>query len=46
MHGLNMVDLKSALELMIFGWGGVFVVLFVIYLASQALIKLFPVKER
>lgn len=35
-------SLKIALELMLFGMGGVFLVLFILYLVSQALIKIFP----
>ncbi|ETY75364.1 OadG-related small transporter subunit [Lactiplantibacillus fabifermentans] len=37
-------NLEIAFELMGFGMGGVFLVLFVIYLISKALIKIFPVK--
>ncbi|MDR0921302.1 MAG: OadG family protein [Lactobacillales bacterium] len=37
--------LKQALELMVFGMGGVFIVLFIIYVISQLLIKIFPVKK-
>ncbi|MGO3733074.1 MAG: OadG-related small transporter subunit [Vagococcus sp.] len=42
---MNVVDLKIALELMAFGMGGVFFVLFVLYLTSQALLKLFPASK-
>lgn len=43
---VNMEDLKIAFELLGFGWGGgVFVVLFIIYLASKLLTKLFPIKK-
>ncbi|WP_278252581.1 OadG-related small transporter subunit [Candidatus Enterococcus moelleringii] len=38
-------DLLTALELLVFGWGGVFVVILIIYLASQMLAKMFPVKK-
>lgn len=38
-------DLTTALELMVFGMGGVFLVLFVLYLVSKALLKLFPAKK-
>ena len=41
---VNMEDLKIAFELLGFGWGGVFVVLFIIYLASKLLTKLFQLK--
>ena len=42
---VNMEDLNIAFELLGFGWGGVFVVLFIIYLASKLLTKLFPIKK-
>ena len=42
---VNMEDLKIAFELLGFGWG-VFVVLFIIYLASKLLTKLFPIKNK
>jgi Oxaloacetate decarboxylase, gamma chain. len=38
-------ELKEAFELLVFGWGGVFIVIFIIYLASKLLTKLFPVKK-
>lgn len=38
--------LKSALELLVFGWGGVFLVLFVLYLVCKGLLKLFPSKPK
>lgn len=38
-------DLIKSFELLFFGWGGVFVVILIIYLASQLLTKLFPVKK-
>lgn len=37
--------LLTALQLMLFGMGGVFGVLFILYLISIALLKLFPVKK-
>ncbi|MHC5247795.1 OadG-related small transporter subunit [Enterococcus sp. HY326] len=37
--------LQTALQLLVFGWGGVFVVILVIYFASMILSKLFPVKK-
>ena len=37
--------LVIALEILGLGWGGVFLVLFVIYLCSFALSKLFPPKD-
>ena len=42
---VNMEDLKIAFELLGFGWGGVFVVLFIIYLSSKLLTKLFTIKK-
>lgn len=36
--------LQTALELLVFGWGGVFVVILIIYVASQLLAKVFPPK--
>lgn len=39
-------DLLKSVQLMLFGMGGVFLVLFLIYLISQLLIKLFPVEKR
>ncbi len=38
-------DLWVSLELLLFGWGGVFAVILIIYLTSLALAKLFPVKK-
>lgn len=38
-------NLSKALELLLFGWGGVFVVLIIIYIASLALAKLLPVEK-
>ncbi|MBM7687952.1 OadG-related small transporter subunit [Enterococcus ureilyticus] len=35
-------DLLKSFELLFFGWGGVFVVIFVIYFASLVLSKVFP----
>jgi Na+-transporting methylmalonyl-CoA/oxaloacetate decarboxylase gamma subunit len=35
-------DLEKALELLVFGWGGVFLVLLLLYVVSQALLKFFP----
>lgn len=42
---VNMEDLKIVFELLGFGWGGVFVVLFIIYLVFKLLIKLFLIKK-
>lgn len=38
-------DLTKAIELLLFGWGGVFAVILIIYVASMLLAKLFPVKK-
>lgn len=38
-------DMTLALELLGFGWGGVFLVILIIYIASQLLTKLFPPKK-
>ncbi|MDR1568572.1 MAG: OadG family protein [Streptococcaceae bacterium] len=38
-------NLIQALQLMIFGMAGVFLVLFLIYLTSRLLLKLFPEKR-
>ncbi|MGY3748933.1 OadG-related small transporter subunit [Vagococcus acidifermentans] len=37
--------LRVALELMVFGMGGVFLVLFLLYLVSIILLKIFPGKK-
>jgi Na+-transporting methylmalonyl-CoA/oxaloacetate decarboxylase gamma subunit len=39
-------NLQKAFELLALGWGGVFVVLIIIYLASMALAKFFPAKKK
>lgn len=36
-------ELIKSLELLVLGWGGVFVVILIIYLASMLLSRLFPV---
>ncbi len=38
-------DLIKAIELLGLGWGGVFAVILIIYLASLLLSKLYPVKK-
>ena len=38
--------LMKALELLVFGWGGVFCVIFIIYLADLLFCKAFPVKNK
>lgn len=37
-------SMEKALEILVVGWGGVFLVLAIIYVASLLLTKLFPVK--
>ncbi len=37
--------LKIAGELMLFGMGGIFLVLFVLYLVSKGLLKAFPAEK-
>ncbi|WP_099098659.1 OadG-related small transporter subunit [Floricoccus tropicus] len=39
---VNVADLEKALELLVYGWGGVFLVIGIIYLASKLLGKAFP----
>lgn len=41
---MDMEALKIAFELMIFGMGGVFLVLFVLFLVCKLLLKAFPAK--
>lgn len=41
---MDMQALTQAFELMVFGMGGVFLVLFLLYVVSRALLKLFPEK--
>ncbi|MGX6978232.1 OadG-related small transporter subunit [Vagococcus elongatus] len=43
---MNIEALKIGFELMLFGMGGVFLVLFLLYLVSIALLKLFPAKQK
>lgn len=38
-------ELIKSLELLVLGWGGVFVVILIIYLASMLLSRLFPVRK-
>lgn len=35
-------DLSLAIQILILGWGGIFIVMFVIYVISLALARLFP----
>lgn len=35
-------DLSLAIQILILGWGGIFIVMLVIYLISLALARLFP----
>ncbi|MTD42180.1 hypothetical protein GIX45_26845 [Erwinia sp. CPCC 100877] len=41
---MDIEALKTAAELMIFGMGGVFLVLFLLFLISKLLLKIFPAK--
>lgn len=41
----NMDDLMMAGELMLWGMGGVFLVLFILYLVSKGLLKIFPAES-
>ena len=43
--GLSFDALSKALELLVVGWGGVFIVLGVIYAASLALTRIFPPRK-
>lgn len=38
-------DLFSALEILIMGWGGIFLVMGVLYLAIKVLLKAFPPED-
>lgn len=38
-------NLSQAFQLLIFGWGGVFVVLLIIYIACLVLAKVAPIKK-
>ncbi|MGG5321117.1 MULTISPECIES: OadG-related small transporter subunit [Enterococcus] len=38
-------ELIKSLELLVLGWGGVFVVILIIYFASMLLSRLFPVRK-
>ncbi len=42
----RMEDLKTAFELLVYGWGGTFLVLLIIYFAAKGLSKLFPTKKK
>lgn len=38
----DMDALVGALEILLFGWAGVFLVLFILYVVSMGLLKMFP----
>ena len=38
-------DLATALEILVFGWGGVFLVMLIIYAVSLLLTKLLPPED-
>ncbi len=42
---MNLDNLRQAFELMLIGMGGVFLVLCILYGASELLIKYFPVEK-
>ena len=35
-------DLATSFQILVLGWGGIFIVMFIIYVISMALAKLFP----
>lgn len=41
---MDIESLKIAFELMLFGMGGIFLVLFLLFLISKLLLKIFPAK--
>ena len=41
---IGLESIGKAFEILLVGWGGVFLVLAVIYVASMVLTRLFPVK--
>ncbi|MDE1547991.1 OadG-related small transporter subunit [Jeotgalibaca caeni] len=41
---INMDNLVGAFEILLFGWPGVFLVLFILYVVSLGLLKFFPKK--
>ena len=38
-------DVATSLEILVLGWGGIFLVMLIIYLASLILTKVFPPKD-
>lgn len=38
----DMEALRAAMEILVFGWSGVFLVLFILYVVSMGLLKMFP----
>lgn len=42
---IDLAALRGAFEILAFGWAGVFLVLFILYLTSMALLKFLPVKN-
>lgn len=45
MFMIEQADLMAALEIFVVGWGGIFVVMGVLYLAIKLLLKAFPPEE-
>ena len=39
---MNTAILSDSLLILVLGWGGIFVVMIIIYLVSMALMKMFP----
>lgn len=42
---VNTEHLREAFEILMFGWAGIFLVLFILYGVSLILLKAFPVKK-
>lgn len=38
-------DLGTAFQILALGWGGIFIVMFIIYIISMALARFFPPKK-
>lgn len=43
---IDMDNLRGAFEILLFGWPGVFLVLFILYVVSMGLLKAFPAKKK
>lgn len=42
---INTEHLRESFEILLFGWAGIFLVLFILYGVSLILLKAFPVKK-